>query len=291
MSEMNTAAAPADDEVKINLSTKDLPEEDRKMLKSIFCRSFSVFMMYAGAARAGADGFIHALMPAINRYYKTPEERQEAMVRHSSWYNITQNVGTLCMGLVASMERENSMVEDFDTDSINAIKASLMGPMSGIGDAIFWGVLRVIAAAVGIAVGSTGSILGPILFLLIYNIPSILCRWWMTVLGFKLGTSFITKMYSSGIMDLVTKCASILGLLMIGAMTASFVKFQTILAVPVSGGDPIQIQTYLDAIFKGIIPLGITMGCLGLMKKNVNVVWIIIGLMVLGMVLGICGIC
>lgn len=113
----------------------------------------------------------------------------------------------------------------------------------------------------------------------------------MTVLGYKLGTSFITKMYSSGIMDLVTKCASILGLLMIGAMTASFVKFQTILAVPVQGSDPIAIQTYLDAIFKGIVPLGLTMGCLGLMKKNVNVVWIIIGLMVLGMCLGIFGIC
>ena len=292
MSDNNTQVVPADDEVKVNLSTKDLSEEDRKMLASIFRRSFSVFMMYAGAARAGADGFIHALMPAINRFYDTPEKRQEAMVRHSSWYNITQNVGTLCMGLVASMERENAEhPDDFDTESINAIKASLMGPMSGIGDAIFWGVLRVIAAAVGIAVGSTGSILGPILFLLIYNVPSILCRWWMTVLGYKLGTSFITKMYSSGIMDLVTKCASILGLLMIGAMTASFVQFQTILAVPVQGSDPIAIQTYLDAIFKGIVPLGLTMGCLGLMKKNVNAVWIIIGLMVLGMCLGIFGIC
>ena len=106
MSDNNTQVVPADDEVKVNLSTKDLSEEDRKMLASIFRRSFSVFMMYAGAARAGADGFIHALMPAINRFYDTPEKRQEAMVRHSSWYNITQNVGTLCMGLVASMERE-----------------------------------------------------------------------------------------------------------------------------------------------------------------------------------------
>ena len=274
MSDM-TDQVVQDDEVKINLSTKDLSPEDRKMLGSIFRRSFSVFMMYAGAARAGADGFIHALMPAIDRYYDTPEKRQEAM----------------CMGLVASMERENSRVEDFDTESINAIKASLMGPMSGIGDAIFWGVLRVIAAAVGIAVGATGSILGPILFLLIYNVPSILCRWWLTVLGFKLGTSFITKVYSSGIMELVTKCASILGLLMIGAMTASFVKFNMILAIPVAGAEPILIQTYLDAIFKGIVPLGITLGCLGLMKKNVNVVWIIIGIMVLGMCLGIFGIC
>lgn len=288
--EQTPAIAPAED-VSINVSTKDLPPEDRKMLKSIFLRSFTVFMVYCGAAKAGADGFIYSLMPAIKRFYPTKEQRQEAMVRHTSWYNITQNVGTLCMGLVAAMEKENSEDPNFDTHSIDAIKASLMGPMSGIGDAIFWGVLRVIAAAVGIAVGVSGSILGPILFLLIYNIPSILCRWWMTVLGYKLGTSFITKIYSSGIMGLVTKVASILGLIMIGAMTASFVKFQTILAIPVSGSDPVAIQTYLDAIFKGIVPLGVTLGCLGLMKKNINVIWIIVGLMVIGMLLGVCGIC
>ena len=278
-------------QLSINVSTKDLPTEDRKMLRSIFLRSFTVFMVYCGAAKAGADGFIYALMPAIKRFYKTKEERRDAMIRHTSWYNITQNVGTLCMGLVAAMERENSEKEDFDTQSIDAIKASLMGPMSGIGDAIFWGVLRVIAAAVGIAVGSTGSILGPILFLLIYNIPSILCRWGMTVLGYKLGTSFITKIYSSGIMGLVTKVASILGLLMIGAMTAQFVTFQTILQIPVAGSDPVAIQTYLDSIFKGIVPLALTLGCLGLMRKNINVIWIIIGVMVLGMALGIFGIC
>lgn len=32
-----------------------------------------------------------------------------------------------------------------------------MGPMSGIGDAIFWGVLRVIAAGIGINLAMSGS--------------------------------------------------------------------------------------------------------------------------------------
>jgi PTS system mannose-specific IID component len=92
-------------------------------------------------------------------------------------------------------------------------------------------------------------------------------------------------------MGLVTKVASILGLLMIGAMTAQFVTFQTILQIPVAGSDPVAIQTYLDSIFKGIVPLALTLGCLGLMRKNINVIWIIIGVMVLGMALGIFGIC
>lgn len=224
---------------KISLSTKDLSPEDRKMLRGIFLHSFNVFTVYAGGARAGASGFMWSIWPAIERFYKTREERIDAMKRHSTWYNITSNVGTFCMGLVASMEKENSERDDFDTHSIDSVKASLMGPMSGIGDAIFWGVLRVIAASVGMALcADNGSIMGPIVFLLIYNIPSWLTRWFLTVLGYRVGSSFITKVYESGLMNIVTKLASTLGLLMIGAMAASFVKFNMILSIPMPEAIP-----------------------------------------------------
>ena len=191
---------------KISLSTKDLSAEDRKMLRGIFFHSFNVFAMYAGGARAGATGFMWSLLPAIERFYPRHEDRKDALVRHSTWYNITSNVGTFCMGLVAAMEKENSEKPDFDTHSIDSVKASLMGPMSGIGDAIFWGVLRVIAASVGMSLcADNGTLLGPIVFLLIYNIPSWLCRWYMTVLGYRVGSSFITKLYESGLMLFLSK--------------------------------------------------------------------------------------
>ena len=44
-----------------------------------------------------------------------------------------------------------------------------MGPLSGIGDSFFWGILRVIAG-IGISLASTGSPLGAIVFLLLYNV-------------------------------------------------------------------------------------------------------------------------
>lgn len=289
--ELNTQTTDASAE-KISVSTKDLSAEDRKMLRGIFFHSFNIFAMYCGGAKAGASGFLWALAPAFERFYPDKERRRDAMIRHSSWYNITSNVGTFCMGLVAAMEKENSEKPDFDTQSIDAVKASLMGPMSGIGDAIFWGVLRVIAAAVGMALSAeTGSILGPIVFLLIYNIPSILCRWYLTVLGYRVGSSFLTKLYEGGLMDLITKLAGILGLIMIGAMTASFVKFNCIITIPAGDGDPVQVQTYLDTIFKGLVPILYTLGCLKLLRKNVNVTWLIVGTMVIGLLLGFLGIC
>ena len=271
----------------------NLSAEDRKMLNKIFLRSFTVFASGAGgAAKAGADGWLYSIMPAINRYYKDdPEARADAMARHTTWYNITQNVGTFAMGLVASMERENTLHDDFDTESIDGTKVSLMGPMSGIGDAIFWGCLRVIAAGIGINMAMTGSPLGAILFLLIYNIPSIICRYLMTYLGFTLGTNFISQLYEGGLMRLVTRATSTVGLTMIGAMTAANVKFNTIITFPVEGSDPITLQSYLDQIFLGLVPLALTLFVLWLMrKKNVNVNVILVGIMVLAIVLGLIGV-
>ena len=40
--------------------------------------------------------------------------------------------------------------ENFDPDSINAVKTSLMGPLSGIGDSLFQGTIRVIAFGLGV---------------------------------------------------------------------------------------------------------------------------------------------
>lgn len=287
-----TQAVESTSDAKITVSTKGLSQDEKKMLHGIFWRSLNIFAMYAGGARAGASGFMWALTPAFKRFYHTKEKMADAYVRHSTWYNITSNVGTFCMGLVASMEKENSQKADFDTQSIDSVKASLMGPMSGIGDAIFWGCLRVIAASVGMALcADNGSILGPIVFLLIYNVPSYITRWCLTVLGYRVGSSFISTIYESGLMGILTKLASILGLLMIGAMTASNVSFSMIVSIPAGEGDPILLQDTLDTIFVGLVPLLYTLGCFALLRKNVNVNFVIIGTMVIGLVLGLLGIC
>ena len=74
-------------------------------------------------------------------------------------------------------------------------------------------------------------------------------------------------------------------------MTAANVQFNTILSIPVQDSDPVMIQTYLDSIFKGIVPLGLTLVVLWLLrKKNVNVNIILVGIMILALVLGLVGI-
>lgn len=271
---------------------ENLTTEDKKMLRSVFWRSWTMNASRTGATQYHAIGVIYTLLPVINRFYKTKEEQAEAITRHTTWFNATMHINNFIMGLVASMEKRNSEDPTFDASSITAVKASLMGPISGIGDSFFWGILRVIAAGIGISIANTGSFLGAIVFLLLYNIPAFFIHYYALYSGYSVGANFIQRMYESGGMKILTKCSSMLGLMMMGSMTASNVKFKTILEVSVKGSDQVmKIQDYLNQLFIGIVPLTVTFLAFWMLKKKVNVNVVMLSIMVLGILLGLLGIC
>ena len=267
-----------------------ISKDENKMLRQLFFRSLTVFAPF-NYAKQGGSGFRYTQMPFINKYYKNTEDKKEALKRHIAWYNATQNVGTFIMGLSASMEKENSEKENFNVDSINTVKASLMGPLSGIGDTLFWGVLRVVAAGIAMTFGEQGNPLAPIIFLLVYNLPSLATRWYLTKLGYSVGAKYIEELYTSGLINILIKASSVLGLIMIGGMTASNVAFTTKLQFSLGGGQKLVIQDILDQIFVGIIPLGFTLLCFWLLsKKKMNFALLIFLVVVIGILMSLIGI-
>lgn len=273
--------------------TKDLQPAERKAMRRVFWRSYAMNASCTGATQYHGLGFLWTLMPMIDLLYKDqPEERKKANVRHTTWFNATLHFNDFIVGLVVSMEKKNAEdPEHFDASSITAIKASLMGPLSGIGDS-FWDFLRVVAAGIGISLASAGSPLGAIVFGLLYNIPAYIIPCYSLYGGYSVGTIFIERLYESGGMKILTKVSSLLGLMM-GSMTAYNVKFKTIVAVTVqSSSQVMKIQTYLDQLFIGLVPLCVTLGAFYLIhNKHVNVNWVMLDIMILGIVLGLCGIC
>lgn len=265
--------------------------EDKKMLDRIYWRSF--FKMagrVGGQVRMHAVGVIFTLAPALERYWPTAEKHREALIRHSTFFNITQTVSTFCLGLVTAMEREASEDPDFDVSTITAVKTSLMGPMSAIGDSIFWGVLRLLAASICIPLAQNGLVIAPLLFLAIYNIPGMILRRYLLFTGYTMGTTFLKDIADSGAMKILTKGASILGLIMVGAMIASNVKFSTSLAFDLGDGNVATVQSYLDTIFKGLIPLSVSLGCLWAQRKNINTNYLTLGVFVLAILLAVLGV-
>lgn len=257
-----------------------LSREDKKMCRSMFWRTMTLSSTY-NYETMQALGFMYAMMPAINRFYKTEEERTAALKRHNELFNTTPTMGGIITGLAASMEKEASETKEFDTSSISAIKIALMGPFAGIGDSLFWGSLRVISLGVGIGIAQSGSILGAILHLLIFNVPAHLIRYYGVFLGYELGGSFMKTASESGIMGKITKGAGIVGLMTVGAMACTMTSFKLEKVFTIQGSE-LALQSVLDSIFPNLLPLLLTFVCYKAIKKNVNPAILMFLLLVFG---------
>lgn len=228
-------------------------------------------------------GFSYAMLPMIQKLYDKKEDQIEAYQRHLEFFNITPYLCTIPMGIALAMEEAKAKDSSkIDGSAISNIKVALMGPLSGIGDSLFWGTLRVIATAIAIPLSQQGNILGPILFLLTFNVPALLIRWFGLVYSFRLGENFVDKIQNN-LMTKLTFGASIVGLCVIGAMAGSWVYLTVPIAIG-SGEEAQTISQLADTIVPNLLPLLGVFGCYYLVKKNIRSQYIILLIAIIGIV-------
>jgi fructoselysine/glucoselysine PTS system EIID component len=200
-----------------------------------------------------------------------------------SFFNTSPYGSTLIMGISSAMEEQHSVDPDVDPESIAAVKAGLMGPLAGVFDSLFWGTLKVIAAGVGTSLALKGNVLGPILFLLIFNVPHLVLRYQLTFIGYKTGTKVLQQLAGNNVLDKLTQGAAILGLMVVGAMPATLMSVR--IPILIGSHDPlISIQSILDQVVPAAVPLAITFGVYYLVKRQVKTTYLLVGLLVLGFV-------
>lgn len=259
----------------------------KKDLNKVFWRSLTMEYSW-NYERQAHLGFCYAMVPILKKLY-SGKDLSSALQRHMEFFNTTPHISTLILGITSAMEEENAKNPSFDTSSINGIKASLMGPLAGIGDSFFWGTLRLIATGVGTSLALKGNILGPILFLVIFNVPHMLLRYFANTLGYKLGTDLLTKLEKSGAMDTLTYGATIVGLMVIGAMTQSMIEIDIPLSLG-SGEGAMSVTEILAEIAPGLLPLAAFGIVYYLLKKGAKPVPILLGITavsILGALVGI----
>jgi fructoselysine and glucoselysine-specific PTS system IID component len=211
--------------------------------------------------------FAYMMIPILKAVCKTKEEMAKALKRHLEFFSTTPHICTLLVGIMGAMEEANQKDENFDESSINAVKASLMGPMAGIGDSLIWGTLRVIAAGIAISFSMNGSVLGPVLFFLILNVPTFALRYFCLRQGLKVGTNFLHNISKTNIMQRVTESTSILGLMVIGSMVASMIYIE--IPLKVGSGDFAQpLQDYFNEIMPGMLQLAVFSAMYCLLNRN-----------------------
>ena len=228
-------------------------------------------------------GFAFSIIPVLKKIYTTKQAMAAALKRHLQFFNTSPYGSTLIIGITAAMEEQNSIDPNFDEESINAVKLGLMGPLAGVFDSLFWGTFKVIAAGVGTSLAIKGNVLGPVLFILIFNVPHLLLRYNLTFIGYNAGTKFLQNLAKNNVMDRLTKGASILGLMVVGAMPATLIAINTPITIG-SSKSAITLQGILDQVVPSIIPLGLIFLVYFFVKKQVKTTWLLLGLLTLGFV-------
>jgi fructoselysine and glucoselysine-specific PTS system IID component len=229
-------------------------------------------------------GFAFSMLPALKKLYRDRASMAAALERHLQLFNTSTYGSTLIIGLTAAMEEQNSRDSEFNAESINSVKLGLMGPLAGVFDSLFWGTLKVIAAGVGTSLALKGNLTGAILFILLFNVPHLLLRYQLTFIGYRAGTKFLQRLARTHVMDKLTYGASILGLMVVGAMPATLMSIHTPLAFGGSADPNASLQGILDSIVPAVLPLGLTFLVYYFIKRGIKTTYLLLGLLVLGFV-------
>ncbi|HGN0867729.1 PTS system D-mannose-specific IID component (Man family) [Providencia alcalifaciens] len=238
--------------------------------------------------RMQALGFCYSMVPVIRRLYPdNNDDRKQAIKRHLEFFNTHPYVAAPILGVTMAMEEERANGADIDDGAINGIKVGLMGPLAGVGDPIFWGTVRPVFAALGAGIAMTGSLLGPLLFFVLFNLVRLLTLYYGVSYGYKKGIDIVQDI-GGGFLQKLTEGASILGLFVMGALVNKWTHVNIPLEVSriknqTTGVEDITtVQMILDQLMPGLVPLLLTFACMWLLRRKVNALWIIIGFFGLG---------
>ncbi|HEM4054961.1 TPA: PTS mannose/fructose/sorbose transporter family subunit IID [Streptococcus suis] len=260
-------------------------------------------------------GWAYAMIPAIKKLYTKKEDQAAALERHLEFFNTHPYVASPILGVTLALEEERANGAEIDDTAIQGVKIGMMGPLAGIGDPVFWFTVRPILGALGASLAQSGNIMGPIIFFLGWNIIRMAFLWYTQEFGYKAGSE-ITKDMSGGILQDITKGASILGMFILAVLVQRWVSINFTVDLPakqlsegayivfpegtVTGtelqgilGDalsglslyPTQAQTLqgqLNSLIPGLMGLLLTFLCMHLLKKKVTPITMIIGLFIVG---------
>ncbi|MGC6769098.1 PTS system mannose/fructose/sorbose family transporter subunit IID [Enterococcus sp. LJL128] len=260
-------------------------------------------------------GWAFAMIPAIKKLYKSKEDRTAALKRHLEFFNTHPYIASPILGVTLALEEERANGAAVDDVAIQGVKVGMMGPLAGVGDPVFWFTVRPMLGALGASLAMGGNILGPIIFFVAWNIIRWAFMWYTQEFGYKAGSK-ITEDLSGGLLQDVTKGASILGMFVLAALVQRWVSIKFLPVVSTvkldkgayiewdklpSGGEGIRqafeqvnsglalssdkvttLQNNLDQLIPGLAALLLTLLCMWLLKKKISPIVIILGLFVVG---------
>lgn len=238
-----------------NETAKDTEKRlTNKDLNTIWLRWAFTHLASMSYEKLQGHAYAWSYIPFANKFYKDdPEARRRLLVRHSVFFNTEPQTGQIINGIVTSLEENIALGGDVSEEMPNNIKATLMGPLAGIGDSIIQGIIVPILLSIGMSLASGGSPIGPLFYIIAYGIigPAISFISYRT--GYRLGVGAIDVVVGENARR-ITDAFNVLGIIVIGALAAGNIALTTALNIPL-GGEWQPLQTTLDGVFPSVLPL------------------------------------
>lgn len=287
----------------------------------MFLRSYFLLSSF-NYERMQNGGVVYTLIPAIKKLYSSKADRAAALKRHLEFFNTHPFMANPIFGVTLALEEERANGADVDDAAISGVKIGMMGPLAGAGDPLFWFTLRPIMLSLGASLAVSGNVAGPFVFFILWNIMAAAVKWYTQEFGYRAGTA-ITDDLSGGLLQKVTRGASMMGMFVIGSLIQRWVSITftpVVSTVKQQKGAYIDweklpagakglkeaftqyaagrslsetkvttLQDNLDQLVPGLAALGLTFLCMYLLKRKVSPIVIILGIFVLAIVFHVIG--
>ena len=287
----------------------------------MFLRSYFLLSSF-NYERMQNGGVAYTLIPAIKKLYSSKADRAAALKRHLEFFNTHPFMANPIFGVTLALEEERANGANVDDAAISGVKIGMMGPLAGAGDPLFWFTLRPIMLSLGASLSVSGNVAGPFVFFILWNIMASVVKWYTQEFGYRAGTA-ITDDLSGGLLQKVTRGASMMGMFVIGSLIQRWVSITftpVVSTVKQQKGAYIDweklpagakglkeaftqyaagrslsetkvttLQDNLDQLVPGLAALGLTFLCMYLLKHKVSPIVIILGIFVLAIVFHVIG--
>ena len=236
-------------------------------------------------------GYLTSMLPIVEELYKDKAEQKEAMQTYTAFFNTEPQLGALVVGITAGLEEARANGDAVDGETINGMRAGLMGPIAGIGDSLVVGTLIPVLLGIALGLSKGGNPIGALFYILVWNVLIYGGMRFAYFKGYELGDKAVEFLVGPKGQAL-RKAISVIGGMVIGAVAATWVSVTTSLELKNADGEAfLKLQEKIDGVYPGLLKAGFITLCWWLMaKKKVSpnlVMLLLVVIALIGVALGI----
>ena len=249
----------------------------KQVSKKTLRKSFNNWFFWNGCSQQAESmlgmAFGQAMAPGVEELYETKEDRAKALQRHITLFNTESQVGSVVNGICIGMEEQ--LANGTGTaEMISETKVALIGPTSAIGDSLWVATIIPLLLTICIAIATSltsAPWVGAVVYMIVYPVGTYFLSWYLFRLGYKAGLEGISRFMASGKLDKLMSTATILGLIVVGGLTANFVTCTLNIDIKAmqevfNGTEYVEqlvsvfnLDTLLNNVFPKIVPLALTL--------------------------------